>query len=144
MIIVTSPIVIGDLYLLSSGDSYSDVGYTHRSPHPTPEEPLGVEYPGNTFAEWNKPNWVGYLIKAFAPEHQILVYDFAVGGQLSNGVINQIDRGFLRHAGKKPDWAPWNADDTLFGKTPLRAFGTFTEGIDGHPLVTWVGINDCA
>ncbi len=101
-----------------SGDSYSDVGYTRRSSHPTPEEPLGVEYPGNTFAEWNKPNWVGYLIKEFTPGRQILVYDFAVGGQLSSGVINQIDRGFLPYAGKKPDWDPWNAVDTLFGENP--------------------------
>lgn len=101
-----------------SGDSYSDVGYTmsHKTCHPTKEEPLGVEYPGSTYAEWGKPNWVGYLVKQFSSGQDILVYDYAIGGQLVNGVINQIDKFFLPFAGNKPDWAPWTESDALFGE----------------------------
>ncbi|KAJ3478447.1 hypothetical protein NLI96_g9750 [Meripilus lineatus] len=107
-------------HLVIFGDSYSDVGYNHRSRHPTPTEPLGVDYPGNTFAEYGSPNWVGYLVKEFFPEQEILVYDFAVGGQLCSGVIHQIQTGFLPHAGQKPAWAPWTDSDTLFGEISFK------------------------
>ncbi|TCD59852.1 hypothetical protein EIP91_011326, partial [Steccherinum ochraceum] len=82
-----------------------------------------------------KPNWVGWLSTEFygSPSHHILVYDYAVGGAtvVSSSpqsritcVTEQIQDQFLPHVGKKPDWAPWTASDSLF--------------------VTWIGINDMA
>ncbi|CAL1704676.1 unnamed protein product [Somion occarium] len=92
--------------------------------HPSEEHPLGVVFSGYNWAEDNKPNWVGYLITEFAPGHNILVYDYAVGGDRVDGVVSQIQRHFIPTVGQKPDWAPWSSGDTLF--------------------ITWVGINDCA
>ncbi|CAL1704185.1 unnamed protein product [Somion occarium] len=112
-------------HLVIFGDSYSDVGYRSSSMlHPSEEHPLGVVFPGYSWAEDHKPNWVGYLITEFAPGHAMLVYDYAVGGDRVNGVVSQIQRHFIPKVGQKPDWAPWSSDDTLF--------------------ITWVGINDCA
>jgi hypothetical protein len=97
-----------------SGDSYCDVGYTSNSPHPTPEEPLGVEYPGITWAEPEEPNWVGYMVTEYNPKNSLLVYNFAVGGDTIDGVRRQIHTEFLPTLAVKPGWAPWTAEDTLF------------------------------
>jgi hypothetical protein len=62
----------------SSGDSYSSVGYLIRThPHPTPSNPLGIPFPGETYATqrqlWRRvaseeqPNWVGHLITKYSP-----------------------------------------------------------------------------
>jgi len=106
------------------GDSYSSVGYDSTCPHPTKEEPLGVEWPGTTYTEGEfAPNWVGHLVAAHRPRPDTLVFDYAVGGSRVHGVRQQIQREFLHEAGTKPKWAPWMPDDSLF--------------------VCWVGINDC-
>ncbi|KAJ7717971.1 hypothetical protein B0H16DRAFT_1610024 [Mycena metata] len=109
-------------FLVIFGDSYSDVGYDPSCDLPTPEEPLGVEFPGITYAEPDSPNWVGHLITNYSPT--LLVYDYAKGGARVYNVKSQIQATFIRHIGQRPPWAPWAAEDTLF--------------------VSWVGINDAA
>ncbi|KAK7685612.1 hypothetical protein QCA50_011479 [Cerrena zonata] len=112
-------------HLVIFGDSYSDVGYLPK-PHlrPSDKHPLGVPYPGVTWAEDDAPNWVGYLLKEFTPGHEFLVYDYAIGGHRVDGVVHQIQNRFIPDIGDKPDGARWSSDDTLF--------------------VTWIGINDLA
>ncbi|KAJ6551725.1 hypothetical protein B0H19DRAFT_1158709 [Mycena capillaripes] len=111
-------------FLVIFGDSYSDVGYDYtNSSLPSPDEPLGVEFPGATYAEVDEPNWVGHLITNYAPS-QLLVYDYAKGGSRVYNVKNQIQVMFKLQISQKPAWVPWTAEDTLF--------------------ITWVGINDAA
>lgn len=109
-----------------SGASYCDVGYNSKSPHPTHDQPLGVEFPGHTWCEPGKPNWVGHLVQQIRVHRTTnpLVYDYAIGGDTVDGVRRQVQHEFLPHLAPKPDWAPWTSEDTLF--------------------LTWVGINDCA
>ncbi|KAJ6536014.1 hypothetical protein DFH09DRAFT_1324842 [Mycena vulgaris] len=113
-------------FLVIFGDSYADVGYDYKSsPIPTREQPLGIEFPGTTYAEEGEPNWVGHLITNYSPGvNQLLVYDYATGGARVHDVKNQIHNMFLPHIGTDLDSTPWTAADTLF--------------------ITWVGINDSA
>ena len=115
--------------LLHSGASYCDVGYDAQSAHPTPENPLGVDFPGITYCEPGKPNFIGHLVRQVNATNRdetnsLLVYDYAVGGDRAEGVGRQVREQFLRSLAPPPEWAPWTSGDTLF--------------------VTWVGINDCA
>ncbi|RPD55355.1 hypothetical protein L226DRAFT_468947 [Lentinus tigrinus ALCF2SS1-7] len=114
--------------LVCFGASYCDVGYDIQSPHPTSENPLGVDFPGITYCEPGKPNWVGHLVLQVNAgrdnTNALLVYDYAIGGDRVDGVGRQIREQFLPTLAPKPKWAPWTSSDTLF--------------------VTWVGINDCA
>ncbi|KAJ7025596.1 hypothetical protein C8F04DRAFT_1046409 [Mycena alexandri] len=109
-------------FLVIFGDSYSDVGYDPSCDLPTLEEPLGVEFPGITYAEPDGANWVGHLITNYSST--LLVYDYAKGGARANDVKNQIQATFTPHTGQRPPWTPWTAEVTLF--------------------VSWVGINDAA
>ncbi|THU87264.1 hypothetical protein K435DRAFT_761949 [Dendrothele bispora CBS 962.96] len=138
------PGISGLKKLMIFGDSYSSVGYTAgRGSHPSASNPLGVPFPGRADSMWNEadtPNWVGHFITKYAspprfdPSKQkqaedfsnapLLVYDFAIGGQTVNGVEGQIEDRFLPTIAKKPEWAPWTANESLF--------------------VIWIGINDCA
>ncbi|KAJ7187241.1 hypothetical protein C8R46DRAFT_1059212 [Mycena filopes] len=119
-------------YLVVFGASYCDVGYSPQdSPAPSAEEPLGVKFPGITFADDGQPNWVGHLVKDFAPNDDddgspagLLVYDYAQGGSRVHDVRRQIQDMFVPHIGLKPEGARWEAEDALF--------------------ITWVGINDAA
>ncbi|KAI8998626.1 hypothetical protein BD414DRAFT_453552 [Trametes punicea] len=113
-------------YLIVFGDSYSDVGYEYNkvTAYPTDDAPLGIEFPGITWAEPAMPNWVGYLVTEYSPYTKLLVYDYAIGGHTIEGVRKQVQVNFLPRAGEKPEWAPWRADNSLF--------------------ITWIGINDCA
>lgn len=92
------------------------MGFDLVNTHPSRENPLGIEFPGMTFTEdMNSPNWVGYLVTKRKEETSpLLVYDYAVGGHTVSGIENQVSRRFLPHVGIKPNWAPWNAKDTLF------------------------------
>ncbi|OSC97117.1 carbohydrate esterase family 16 protein [Trametes coccinea BRFM310] len=113
-------------HLIVFGDSYSDVGYEYNkiTTYPTDDAPLGIEFPGITWAEPAMPNWVGYLVTEYSPGTKLLVYDYAVGGHTVEGVRKQVQVNFLPRVGGRPNWACWSAEDTLF--------------------VTWIGINDCA
>ncbi|KAH9857423.1 hypothetical protein C2E23DRAFT_927391 [Lenzites betulinus] len=123
-------------HLIVFGASYCDVGYNSVAPHPSPENPLGVEFPGKTFCGKvdhaskrfiYEPNWVGHLVETTRRNKKdppLIVYDYALGGECADGVKRQVEREFLPSVATKPEWAPWNATDTLF--------------------VTWVGINDCS
>ncbi|KZT09511.1 carbohydrate esterase family 16 protein [Laetiporus sulphureus 93-53] len=110
--------------LVIFGDSYSAVGYNSDSPYPSTDNPLGVPFSGTiTWTEPKTPNWVGHLITEHA-RGQLLVYDYAQGGDNVSGVRTKVYREFLKTVAKKPEWARWSEADSLF--------------------VTWVGINDCA
>jgi len=93
------------------------------TPSPTDDNPLGIEYPGITYAEEGKPNWVGFLATVYNAS-SLLVYNYALGGATVEGVVDQVERNFLPKAGKKPLTTPWTERDSLF--------------------ITWVGINDIA
>ncbi|EMD32722.1 hypothetical protein CERSUDRAFT_99099 [Gelatoporia subvermispora B] len=115
-------------YFVIFGASYCDVGYDSSQPHPTEDRPLGVRWPGKTYTEAGTPNWIGHLVSQYLSGRPAgsgpLVFDYAAGGNQVEGVRRQIETQFLPTLGRKPDWAPWTASDTLF--------------------ITWVGINDCA
>ena len=105
-----------------SGDSYSAVGYAKGIAPPTPERPLGIKFPGMTWAEKDDegndlPNWVGHLVTSrTSAGNPLLVYDYAVGGHTVSGIRTQVQTVFLPIVGMKPAWAPWTAKDTLFGQ----------------------------
>ncbi|KAF7968233.1 hypothetical protein HWV62_31559 [Athelia sp. TMB] len=111
-----SPDKLGELNS-ASGDSYSDVGTEfnpQEEPHPTPAEPLGVDFPGRTFAEPGHPNWLGHLISpSLGKNAERLVYCYAVGGDTVAGVEEQIKERFLPSVGKNLERL-WTAEDTLF------------------------------
>ncbi|KAG2130185.1 uncharacterized protein EDB93DRAFT_1332106 [Suillus bovinus] len=109
-------------YLIIFGDSYSSIRWDYQSsPHPTIKSPLGVTYPGVTYTEPGKPNWVGHLVKSRSSK---LVYDYARGNDFVSSLERQIIYQFLPNVAKKPSSAPWEPQDTLF--------------------MTWIGINDLA
>lgn len=88
-------------------------------PHPSKKRPLGVDFPGTTYAEPGEPNWVGYLTRDHSPSGDfqsdpLLVYDYGLGGQTVGGVKRQVVDMFLPDVGQKPEWATWAAEDTLF------------------------------
>lgn len=45
----------------------------------------------------------------------LLVYNYAVGGDDVRALERQVKDRFLPHVGKGPDWAQWKSDNTLFG-----------------------------
>jgi len=51
----------------------------------------------------------------------LLVYDYAIGGDDVLAIESQVKKRFLLHAGKQPDWAPWKSDNTLFGTHKVLA-----------------------
>lgn len=110
-----------ELIAASSGASYADVGYEYATLSvPTYDNPLGVEFPGATYAEPGEPNWVGHLITNYSS--RLLVYNYAKGGSRVHNVKNQIQVMFQGHIAEKPAWAPWTAADTLFSEcyNPFR------------------------
>lgn len=107
------------------GDSYSSIGYTDFYPRPDKDHPLGNPSPVYFWTEsGDKPNWIGHLVEKHKANPDLLVYDYAVGGDDVRALEYQVKERFLPYAGKQPEWAPWKSDNTLF--------------------VTWIGINDCA
>lgn len=130
--IVSSTSVLLSQYHPCSGDSYSDVGYSPDESPPGEIEPLGVEYPGNTFADG--ANWVtlpeiavcfcAYLpsirqVGFLATEYNkstLVVFDFAKGGETTKNLRYHLEEEFLPHIGDKPEYAPWSASNSLFGE----------------------------
>ena len=80
---------------------------------PSKDTPLGIEFPGLTYNEEGEPNWVGCLVAHY---HSMLVYDYAVGGHTVYGVTSQVQQRFLPSVGQRPDWAPWESGNSLFGE----------------------------
>ncbi|KAG8874118.1 hypothetical protein FRB98_008629 [Tulasnella sp. 332] len=109
-------------YLFVFGDSYSSVGFPPPCPEPTKDQPLGVEWPGQTWSD-DKAIWVAHLISSYA-KNTILVYDYAVGGSCAGDVGFQVNKYFMQGAGNA-ECDGWQPDDSLFA-------------------VTWVGVNDVA
>lgn len=91
-------------------------GYPNFYPRPDKEHPLGSPSPAYVWTESeDKPNWVGHLVSKHKVNPDLLVYNYAVGGDDVNALESQVKKRFLLHAGKQPDWAPWKSDNTLFG-----------------------------
>ncbi|EIM88584.1 uncharacterized protein STEHIDRAFT_155938 [Stereum hirsutum FP-91666 SS1] len=110
--------------LVVFGDSFSHVGYNLQAPAPTSIRPLGVAFPGQVVNEPGHPNWVGHLIRTHSHGHaNFVVWDYAVRGDTAPGVVRQIREQFLPAVGRRPSWANWKPDHTLF--------------------ITWIGTNDC-
>ncbi|KAI0311965.1 SGNH hydrolase-type esterase domain-containing protein [Amylostereum chailletii] len=110
--------------LVIFGDSYSYVGYHSQASPPTAAKPLGLNHPGTPVTEPGQANWVGHLITSYNHgRSNILVYDYAVRGDTVLGVTAQISNQFLPTVGRRPQWAAWRPEDTLF--------------------ITWIGVNDC-
>lgn len=89
------------------------MGYNSDCSPPTPENPLGVEFPGFTYAEFKEPNWVGHLVTR---RPDLLVYDYAEGGSRVKDLKEQVESQFLPYAAKQPAWAPWGSRDSLFSE----------------------------
>ena len=91
-------------------------GYPNFHPRPDKEHPLGSPSPAYVWTEsQDKPNWVGHLVAKHKANPDLLVYDYAVGGDNVIALENQVKRRFLPHVGKQPTWAPWKSGNTLFG-----------------------------
>ncbi|KAL2192970.1 carbohydrate esterase family 16 protein [Corynascus similis CBS 632.67] len=118
-------------YLISFGDSYSQTGFDVTSTKPSADNPLGnPPLPGWTAS--GGLNWVGFLVSEFNTS-TTLSYNFAAGGATTNAtivppyqstVLSFIDQvaQFSDSIASKPDYAPWSADNALFG--------------------IWMGVND--
>ncbi len=138
-VFLVSSLIVHNRNGLASGDSYSSVltaHFTNRQIIPTPLQPFGVAFPGEDGGLWNEhdmPNWVGHFITKYRPgprykpnateEEQdpeylkspLLVFDYAIGGNTVNHIVNTQLPTFRKGAGVKPHWAPWLAEDSLFG-----------------------------
>jgi hypothetical protein len=47
-------------------------------------------------------------------QSQMLVYDYAIAGDIVQGVEQQVKEAFLPNAGIHPTWAPWKSNDSIF------------------------------
>lgn len=100
-----------------SGASYCDVGYDFKtSPRPTIEQPLGVPFPGATWAEPKKANWVGHLVTRLKKQTSLVVYDFAKGGDTTDGVDRQVTKLFLPGLVEGTEAKVWDPSTTLFSE----------------------------
>nr|AMJ52087.1 lijH [Ascomycota sp. F53] len=118
-------------YFFTFGDSYSQTGFNVTLDKPSAANPLGnPTYPGWTTT--GGPNWIGYLTAKYNSS-LVYSYNFAYGGATTDAtlvapyeptVLSFIDQvaEFTDSVASKPDYAPWSADDSLFG--------------------IWLGVND--
>ncbi|GAB1318081.1 hormone-sensitive lipase HSL [Madurella fahalii] len=118
-------------YLITFGDSYSQTGFDPSSTKPSPGNPLGnPPLPGWTAS--GGLNWVGFLASELNTS-TLLAYNFAYGGATTNATIvepwqptvlsfiDQVEQ-FSESIASKPEYAPWTAENSLFG--------------------VWMGVND--
>ncbi|KAK4223487.1 hypothetical protein QBC38DRAFT_516820 [Podospora fimiseda] len=118
-------------YLITFGDSYSQTGFDISGTKPSPGNPLGnPQLPGWTAS--GGLNWVGFLTSQFNTSI-LLTYNFAYGGATTNAslvtpwredVLSFVDQvaQFSNSIASKPSYAPWTAENSLFG--------------------VWMGVND--
>lgn len=88
-----------------------------REPCPTSEEPLGVPFPGHTYAEEDQPNWLGYAVSSpLKGDAERLVYSYAGGGDTVNIVKGQIIDRFLPQVSAAAAAGTWSAtpQNTLY------------------------------
>lgn len=119
------------LLLSSSGDSYTQTGFNIDGEKPSSSNPIGnPPLPG-----WTSTggfNWVGFLATEYNTD-ELLTYNFAYGGATTDSdlippyapeVLSFVDQvgQFSASLGTNPDYAPWTAENTLFG--------------------VWIGVND--
>ena len=114
-----------------SGDSYSQTGFDVKKAKANPGNPLGnPALPGYTAS--GGLNWVGFLVTEFN-KSTLLSYNFADGGATTDASLvrpfQPTVKSFIDQVGlfngslaSHPDYAPWKAEDTLFG--------------------VWIGVND--
>ncbi|KAI0345169.1 hypothetical protein BDW22DRAFT_1343459 [Trametopsis cervina] len=123
-------------YFIVFGDSYSSVrDQFDLLPSPTKNKRLGIEFPGNTWNEPDEPNWIGHLLSKPGMNPDMLVYDYALGGQTVDDMRTQVS-DFRRQFSST---APWNGTNSLF------VAHSHPENADFEFIlpVTWIGINDC-
>lgn len=72
-----------------SGDSYSSVDNYQSKVKPDADNPLGIRFPGVTWNEPDRPNWVGHLITKYCPEPRYRPNDAAGLLQNLNKLIGQ-------------------------------------------------------
>lgn len=117
---------------------------------PSAINPLGAPWPGQTYNEDDKPNWVGHLITKYCPQpryvpkgykedaskdkpalpspdisfkqNPILVYNYATGGHTVLALKDQIERQFLLGFGKQQKDEPGSAKKTLLSSMLELAF----------------------
>ncbi|KAF9246887.1 hypothetical protein BU15DRAFT_57848 [Melanogaster broomeanus] len=140
----------------SSGDSYSAVGYSPEShPHPTPSNPLGIPFPGHTYATqrqgWisvgpEQPNWVGHLLTKYLSGTNYVEGTKQRGLDL---IPSREDHGAIDSSLVVFDFA--EGGDTIAG-VRYQILKRFLPHVGVKPDwatwaaedMTWVGINDCA
>ncbi|KAI0810961.1 hypothetical protein BC629DRAFT_1654462 [Irpex lacteus] len=109
-------------HLIVFGDSYSSVKLgANVLPRPTETNRLGVSppFPGITWNEEGKPNWVGHFLSKPGVNSSLLVYDYAVGGHTVSQMRSQVLGQFMKMCEEQ---GPLCTNESLF--------------------VTWIGIND--
>lgn len=129
-----------------SGDSYSSVFFGEDSPQPTKENPIGIKFPGLTYAGDDRANWVrrarrwsgvggnsterrlsqvGHLISKYLKSTPV-VYDYAVGGKTVDSVFHQVtDRFMIKGPGNPDHPIQWSPETSLFstGLSPSNGSG---------------------
>jgi len=109
------------------GDSYSSTSMFWGFDRPTTDNPFGVEWPGEPFCEPDHPNYIGYLhemLKSQYPLNPIpFIYNYSHGGDTIETQLHVARGLFVHGAGKKPEWARWTSENSLF--------------------IIEIGINDC-
>jgi phospholipase/lecithinase/hemolysin len=116
---------------LSSGDSYSQTGFSITGTKPSAANPIGnPAFPGYTTT--NGENWIDFLISKHNSS-LIFSYNFASGGATTDAslvtpfqstVLSLVDQvsEFSNNLASKPSYAPWTSENALFA--------------------TWIGVND--
>ncbi|CAE6449682.1 unnamed protein product [Rhizoctonia solani] len=114
--------------LSCSGDSYSSVLERVADgtvPDPTTDLPLGVPFPGSTWTEGEKPNWVGHLLDTWPFKRPLLIHDFAMGGDTVRDMEAAVNGPYHELVNSRCKCNEhWKPENSLF--------------------VFWIGINDLA
>ncbi|OJI82311.1 hypothetical protein ASPTUDRAFT_45756 [Aspergillus tubingensis CBS 134.48] len=115
-------------YFFTFGDSYSQTGFSASGTQPSASNPMGNPDLG-IGTTTNGPNWIGYLTTT-ENASLVLNYNFAAGGATIDNALVPAYPGDLASQfrlfedvyAEKPETAPWDAKDAVFG--------------------VWIGIND--
>jgi hypothetical protein len=102
------------------------MGYDTNKQPPNDKNPFGnPPFPGDTYA--GGPNWLGYLVLK-NQKSRLYIYDYAVNGHTVPRMKGQqVKDEFMEHAGKKPDYCPWESDNSLFSISFDVKCGIYTD-----------------